>query len=120
MFGEFIKEKRINKKLSLRQFCRELEEDPSNWSKIERGVISAPQDELKLIKIANILEIDKDTDDWFKLFDIAKIDAGKLPDFLMSDKEILKSLPALFRTIRNIKPKPDEIEKLIEIIRKKG
>ncbi len=120
MFGEFIKEKRLNKKMSLRQFCRELDEDPSNWSKIERGVISAPQDEQKLTKIAHILEIQKDSDDWFKLFDIAKIDAGRIPDYLMSDREILQALPAFFRTVGSIKPKPEEIEKLIEIIRKGG
>ncbi len=118
MFGEFVKERRITQKLSLRQFCRALDEDPSNWSKIERGIISAPQDEGKLKKIAGILGIEKGTDDWNRLFDTARIDAGRIPDYLMSDKEILKSLPAFFRTVGSIKPKPDEIEKLIEIIRK--
>ena len=118
MFGEFIKQARIEKKLSLRQFCRELDEDPSNWSKIERGLNSAPQDKKKLTKIARILGLEKDSENWNRLFDIAKIDAGKIPDYLMSDKAILQSLPAFFRTIGSIKPKPEEIEKLIEIIRK--
>ena len=42
MFGDFIKEKRINKEITLREFCRQLELDASNWSKIERGVMSPP------------------------------------------------------------------------------
>jgi transcriptional regulator with XRE-family HTH domain len=120
MFGEFVKEKRLLLKISLRQFARDLGEDPSNWSKIERSAASAPQDEAKLAKIAMILQIQKDSDEWNQLFDMASIDAGRIPDYLMSDKEILKSLPAFFRTVGSIKPKPEEIEKLIDIIRKEG
>lgn len=120
MFGEYVKEKRLTKKISLRQFARELGEDPSNWSKIERGTASAPQDETKLAKIAIVLGINKKSEEWNHLFDLAKIDAGRIPDYLMSDKEILKSLPAFFRTVGSIKPKPEEIEKLIDIIRKEG
>jgi len=118
MFGDFVKQARIENKISLRQFARELDEDPSNWSKIERGINSAPQDYKKLTRIAQILGFEKDSENWEKLFDIAKIDAGKIPDYLMSDKEVLQSLPAFFRTLGSIKPKPEEIEKLIEIIRK--
>lgn len=120
MFGDYVKEKRLIKKISLRQFARELGEDPSNWSKIERGTASAPQDETKLAKIATVLGIKKNSEEWNHLFDMAKIDAGRIPDYLMSDKEILKSLPAFFRTVGSIKPKPEEIEKLIDIIRKEG
>ena len=57
MFGDFIKEKRINKEITLREFCRQLELDASNWSKIERGVMSPPQDEEKLKQIAKVLGI---------------------------------------------------------------
>ena len=52
MFGEFVKQKRLEKKLSLRAFCRLLGEDASNWSKIERGKLVPSQDEQKLEKIA--------------------------------------------------------------------
>ena len=48
MFGEFIKQKRLEKDLGLREFCRQLDEDASNWSKIERGIMGPPQDEGKL------------------------------------------------------------------------
>ncbi len=120
MFGKFIKEMRLANNMTLRQFCRELDEDPSNWSKVERGIISAPQDEEKLIKIARILGIKKNSDAWLNLFTIAKTDAGKIPDYIMSNKKIMESLPAFFRTLGSIKPKPEEIEKLIEIIKKEA
>jgi len=120
MFGEYIKEKRLGKKLSLRQFCRLLDEDPSNWSKIERGLISPPQDDLKLNKIASILNFDVNSIEFKNIFDYARIDAGKIPDFIMSEKDILQTLPAFFRTVGSVKPKPEEIQNLIEIIKNGG
>ena len=48
MYGEFIKAIRIKKEISLREFCKQVEMDASNWSKIERGVSAPPQDEEKL------------------------------------------------------------------------
>jgi len=48
MFGEFIKQKRLEKDLGLREFCRQLDEDASNWSRVEREKASPPRDEKKL------------------------------------------------------------------------
>jgi transcriptional regulator with XRE-family HTH domain len=50
MFGEIIKNKRLDHEMTLREFCRQLDEDPSNWSKIERGLNPPPKDEKKLKK----------------------------------------------------------------------
>jgi len=119
-FGAFIKEKRNKAGLSLREFCRILNEDASNWSKVERGILSPPQDEDKLKKIAKIVKIKAGSDDWKTLSDYANIDAGRIPDYLMSDKEVLKALPVFFRTIGSIKPTQEELSKLIETIKKGG
>ena len=43
-FGEFVKILRSEQRLGLREFCVRYEHDPSNWSKIERGVIPPPKD----------------------------------------------------------------------------
>src|SRR4030042_2124269 len=99
MFGEFVKEKRISLDMTLREFCRNLDEDPSNWSKIERGLMSPPKDEEKLKKIAKILKIKKNTQDYLMLLDSSKTDSGIIPDYIMSDKEVLDSLPIFFRTL---------------------
>ena len=36
-FANFIRDKRINAGLTLREFCRQSEFDASNWSKVERN-----------------------------------------------------------------------------------
>ncbi len=118
MFGEYVKQKRLDRNLSLRMFCKILNEDASNWSKIERGKLSPPQDRKKLKKIAAILGIDESSNDWNTLIDTAYVDAGKIPDYLMSDKDIINALPVFFRTIGNEKPTPEELKRFIEKIRK--
>ncbi len=120
LFGEFIKERRNLTGLSLREFCKRLEEDASNWSKVERGILAPPQDEEKLKKIAKLLNIKMKSEDWKMLNDLASVDAGKIPAYIMSDKEVLKALPVFFRTIGNVKPTQEELEKLIETIRKEN
>ncbi len=119
-FGQFIKERRNALNLSLREFCKQLGEDASNWSKVERGILAPPQDEEKLRRIAKLLDIGNNSEAWNMLTDYAKIDAGKIPDYLMSDKDVLNALPIFFRTIGSVKPTPEELAKLIEVIRKEG
>ena len=120
MFGEFIKNRRINKGLGLREFCKQIEMDASNWSKIERGVHSPPQDEEKLRNIGMTLGINFGSEEWKKMKDLANIDAGIIPADILSDKQVLDSLPMFFRTIRSEKPTPEELDKLIDILRKEG
>lgn len=118
MFGEFIKERRLGKGLTLRRFCSLIHEDPSNWSKIERGLLKPPQDEEKLKTIALILDIVVGSSDWVDLNDRVRISAGLLPKDILSDEEITKSLPMFFRTLRSEKPSRDDLERLIEAIRR--
>ena len=120
MFGQLVKEERLDKGLGLREFCRKLGIDASNWSKVERGALAPPQDEKKLKEIAHVLGIEPNTDKWEALKDQANTDAGIIPKDLLSDKEVLNSLPMFFRTIRSEKPTPEELDKLIKKIRKEG
>lgn len=118
MFGEFIKERRLGKGLTLRGFCSLIHEDPSNWSKVERGLLKAPQDEKKLKAIALVLDIIVESPEWFELNDRAKISSGLLPKDILSDEEVTKSLPMFFRTLRSEKPTREELERLVEDIRR--
>ena len=118
MFGEYVKNKRMEKDLTLREFCRRLEEDASNWSKIERGIMGPPQDEGKLKKIAAILGIEEGSEEWYRFHDMAKIGAGIIPDYIMSEKEIVDALPVFFRTIGSVKPTKEELEDFIETIKR--
>ncbi len=115
-FGKKLKEKRIEKGLSLRKICRMLNYDPSNWSKIERGIISPPSDEKILKKWAKALSFSREETQDF--IDEAKIAQGVIPEDILSRKNAAEYLPAFFRTLRNKKPTKKEIDKLIETIRK--
>jgi len=55
-----------------------------------------------------------------ELKDKAAVDAGIIPKDLLTDQETLNSLPMFFRTVRSEKPTPEELDKLIERIRRGG
>jgi transcriptional regulator with XRE-family HTH domain len=118
MFGEFIKERRIAKGISLREFCKRLEIDASNWSKVERGLLAPPQDQERLKEIARTLGIKFGSALWREMKDKANIDAGIIPEDILSDEKVLNSLPMFFRTIRSEKPTPEDLDKLIDMIKK--
>ena len=114
-FGQLLKEIRLKNKLSLREVCRVTGYDPSNWSKVERGLLPPPTDEKILIKWVKALGLKKIEHRSF--FDQAKLAQGIIPDDIMSEKATLECMPAFFRTLRNEKPSQDEIKKLIKLIK---
>lgn len=116
-FGKILKELRIKKELSLRKVCKLANYDPSNWSKIERGVISPPSNEKILQKWAKILGISGNKEEVQKFVDEATVAQGIIPQDILSQKNAVDYLPAFFRTLRNKKPSKEEIDKLIELIR---
>jgi len=117
-FGEFFKEKRIMLKKTLRQFCAEKKLDPGNISKLERGLMQPPQGSDKLEEYAKYLHIKKGTDDWYKFFDLAAVEAGRIPEELLNDAKVAASLPILFRTLRGKKISEKKLDELVEMIRK--
>lgn len=114
-FGNYIKEKRIEKKITLRKFCKQAELDPSNWSKIERELLQPPKSRFVLEIIAKILKMKKDSEEYYTLFDLAAI--SFVPKDLIEDEKILEKLPVFFRTVRGEPPTRKELEELINIIR---
>jgi transcriptional regulator with XRE-family HTH domain len=117
-FGEFVKQIRSEKRLGLREFCIAVDYDPSNWSKIERGLLSPPQDEATLNRIAAILSLPENSEQRELLFDYAAIAAGKIPSYVLADAELVKRLPVFFRTATGKKPTLEELTRLAEILRK--
>ncbi|OGY40941.1 MAG: hypothetical protein A2Y82_03720 [Candidatus Buchananbacteria bacterium RBG_13_36_9] len=116
-FGELLKELRMKQNLSLRDVCKKVNYDPSNWSKIERGLISPPSDEPILGQWANALGLAKESKGYYEFIDQANIAQGIIPDYIMQEKDLVKALPAFFRTVRNEKPTKKEIDDLINLIK---
>lgn len=117
VFGDFIKNKRIELRLGLRDFCIRANVDPSNWSKIERGIMPPPIERKTLLKFAACLGIGVGTKDWKNLEDYAHISKGKIPDYVISDSELVKKLPIFWRGKNGIKPTKKELEEMIEVMR---
>jgi transcriptional regulator with XRE-family HTH domain len=120
MFGEFIKNRRIARDISLRKFCQIIDCDASNWSKVEREILPPPQEEEKLNRIAEVLEIKKHTDEWQEMIDLARVSANKLPDDISSDRTIVDALPLFFRTVRSEKPSAEDLTKLLALLKKEA
>jgi len=105
-FGEFVKECRILRKISLRDFCRKNELDPSNWSKVERGILGPPKSRDTLKNIAKSLDIVENSEEFYTLFDLALM--GHLPVDLLEHPAYLEKLPVFFRSLRGNKPNDNE------------
>jgi transcriptional regulator with XRE-family HTH domain len=117
-FGQLLKDLRIKMKLSLRDVCKETGYDPSNWSKIERGLISTPAEEKTLIKWARILGLSQNKKKVREFVDEAQMAQGIIPKDILSQPNAVRCLPAFFRTMRNEKPNKEEIDRLVDLIRK--
>lgn len=116
-FGEYVKNLRIEKKTTLRQFCSDHELDPSNWSKVERGINPAPKEDEMVEKWAKYFGLKPKTQEWDKFMDAARISRGEIPKDILKDKDALALLPALFRTVRGAEIGEDEVKKLIDKIK---
>lgn len=114
-FGEHAKDRRIAAGMTLRSFCREIEMDPSNWSKIERGVLAPPDDSDLLGRITGLLGLNSTEQQEFA--DLAAIARGQLPPDL-KDEEILAKMPAFFRAIRGQECTAEDFEKLMNGVKK--
>ena len=117
MFGDFFKQKRMESGLTLRQFCQEKGLDPGNVSRIERGSAAPPQSRDLLEKYAKYLGIERDSDSWYQFFDLAHAVSGRIPDEIMQDEMLVKSLPVVFRTIRGQKIPDEKLDDLIKRIK---
>ena len=112
-FGELLKELRMNAHLSLRDVCKKVNYDPSNWSKIERGLIPPPNNEDTLGEWAQALGLAQKSKEYFEFIDLANIAQGIIPDYIMQEKDLLKALPAFYCVLREKNPSKTDVDNLI-------
>ena len=97
-FGTHIKDLRIAQGLTLRDCSDQLGVDPSNWSKLERGINPAPKDITVLEVWADFFHLAGAAKQAF--FDAAALSRHEIPADLASDERVLAALPAFFRAAR--------------------
>lgn len=113
-FATFIRKKRIDAGLTLREFCREIGFDASNWSKIERGLATPPQSRSVLESIAMVLRIEPGSQEFKEMNDLAALSVISKE---LIEPEILEQLPVFFRTIRGDPPIEEELRALVSKIK---
>jgi len=116
-FGDYLRDLRVQRDISMRTLAKELNMDVGNLSKIENGKMKPPMKERFIEDISDILKLSKDEKE--KLIDISSHESGEYPRDI---KEMLKEhsyIPVLLRTISNKKLSDEEIRKLIKRLNKK-
>jgi len=114
-FGSLLGRLRAENNLSIREVCKLVGYDPSNWSKIERGLISPPSEEKTLKLWAKVLKIKGE--EIQKFMDDASIAQGMIPSDILNKTEMLELMPAFFQVVRNKKPEKAEIDRLVRLIK---
>jgi transcriptional regulator with XRE-family HTH domain len=113
-FGELIKQLRIERQITLRQCCAGLGVDPSNWSKLERGLIPPPKHVGILERWAGFFDLGADQRQEF--LDLAAIGRGELPADLAGDGRALAALAGYFQALRGSEPEPGKLNESAEDI----
>ena len=116
-FGDLVKDLRIAQKKTLRQFCLDHGHDPSNWSKIERGINPPPKDGKTLERWAKQLGLKAGAPEWQNFMDLADLARGEIPKHVLSDEKLLKKLPVFFRSIRGAELTEKQLDALIKMVK---
>ena len=114
-FGTHIKELRLKSRISLRELSRKIGMDASNWSKIERNILPLPSDKGLLTKLSNLLELSEAETQ--HISDLAALSRGQLPADLQ-DEKLISKMPAFFRAIRGQEYTTQDMEQMVEEVRK--
>ncbi|MEO6993306.1 MAG: helix-turn-helix transcriptional regulator [Lacunisphaera sp.] len=114
-FGALLKDIRIAKGLTLRQCCESLGVDPSNWSKLERGIIPAPKDPSIVEAWAEALGLKGEARQNF--LDTAALSRRELPGDIASDEKVMAALPAFFRAARGSELDDNALKQFVEDVR---
>lgn len=117
-FAAMLKQIRLKKKQTLREFCLKNGFDPGNYSRLERGLFPPPESHELLERYAIALGIKSGSDQWLELFDLAAAERGKIPEDIMSDKKVVDKLPVFFRTMRGKPLTSEQLDQLVEKIRR--
>ena len=117
-FGKLLKELRLKKKITLREFCKLNGIDHGNYSRMERGLLQPPQKVGALEKYALALGLKRDSEEWREYFDSAAASRGEIPSDLLADENVAGKLPVLFRTLRGDAVTRAKLDKLLDMVRR--
>lgn len=108
-FGSYSKELRLKSGFGLRRFANLIEMKASNLCDIEHNRRAMPKEYME--PVAEALGLEKGTADWEKFFELA-CKSDELPADVQRVAR-RRFVPALLRTIDNVKLSDNDIKRLI-------
>lgn len=118
-FGNYLREKRIKNKMTLRAFCNRYGFDPAYISRLENSRLKPPSKE-KLTVIADALGFVRNSVERVKFFDLAHLARSEYPNDIKNNADdALSLLPAFLRTRDGKKVDRKNVKKLIRFLEKK-
>lgn len=119
-FGEFVKAVRLKNEITAREAAEDSGILPSNFSKMEHGLLAPPQNGAKQRKIATAIGLAVGSEEEARFFDLAGFAVGATPVDVSEIISREEALPLLLRTIGNKRLGTNEIERLVSIVRGTG
>lgn len=118
MFGEFVREKRLEAGLEYLKFSNQVGIDPVAWNKIERGISKPPSDIGMLKVIAETLGIRMGSPAWLKLVVYSVQDQKRVPKLSPDDASLRDMLPVFCRSKNFSQNSVNDVVKLKQVIKK--
>jgi transcriptional regulator with XRE-family HTH domain len=115
-FGQFLKDKRLALDLSLREFSRKIDMQPSNYCNIESDVLSPPRGEA-LERISKALGLKRGAPDYQRLHDLAAEARDEIPADVARIVKENELIPAMLRTVEYEKITKAQLRGIIEDLR---
>ena len=116
IFGEFVRKTRLANRISGREAADAVGMLPSNFSKLEHGLLNPPRDGEKQKALADAIGL-KNPDERAKFFDFAGEALKAVPADIAEIISEEDALPLLLRTIGNKRLSKEAIKRLVEIVR---
>lgn len=115
-FGKLLRQTRVDKNITLRKFSRDISYDPSNVSKIERG-LTPPPATIILKGWTQALGITNSDVQYQEFFDSASLARNRIPEDSPAAFRN-KLLPAMLRTVRSKNLTEQDFERLVQLLNK--
>jgi|SRR5271165_1425873 len=115
-FNDLLKSARLAHRATLRQCASDLGVDPSNWSKLERGVNPAPKDNDLLVKWMDYFGLKGEERAYF--IDAAALSRKEIPGDIAGSEKLMAALPVFFRSLRDSDTSDEKLSAFVEDLKK--
>jgi len=115
-FGDYVKARRLDLEIGLREFAQRVGVEASNYSKIERGLKSAPTGD-RLIPYVKALGFEVGGKEHGLMDDMAHVANGLIPTKVLTDERLVGKLPLLFNGMENGAFSDEQIDEILATVR---